>query len=341
MAGAEPLIRSTSLEGLDALLRTRFGCALGLLSAAVGIDPALKPDIVTHVPLRRFADLLELAAERTREECLGLAFAEFSPRGASGVLGYLVAHAPDLRTCIQCISRYVRLQIDALELDFVEEGGLARLTWRFDTSFIGPRKQLTEFVMALFVRRARQQFGEDWSPVGAWFEYREPRSLEGYHRIFGRQLRFDAGSNVLITRADLLSRRSATADNRLFKVLRRAAEKELEEVAQTSDVVAQVGKRIVEQLPIEGIDLVRAAGAMDMSVRQLQGRLRRHGTSFEAELGHVRRRLADRYLRETDMSMTDIALMLGFSELSSFTRAARTWFGMPPSAYRMQLRKAG
>ena len=108
-----------------------------------------------------------------------------------------------------------------------------------------------------------------------------------------------------------------------------------------TDIVARVSEKIVTDLPLRGIDLAAAALALNMSSRQLQARLKGKGTTFEAVLSQVRRRLASRYLSDSDMPLTDIAFMLGFSELSSFTRAARQWFGMPPSQYREELRKGG
>ena len=66
--------------------------------------------------------------------------------------------------------------------------------------------------------------------------------------------------------------------------------------------------------------------------------MKKHNTTFEDEVGRVRRSLAERYLRDSNMPLTEIALLLGFSELSAFTRAARGWFGMPQQQQRQQQR---
>ena len=339
MKGVEPLIRSVSLDGLAPLLKSRYGVSLQDLLGETGIDLGPIEDPASHISMRRYAALLELAAERVREDCFGLEFAQAFPRGAAGVVAYLFFNAPDLRTCVACISRFTRLHMDALEFAFSEAEGLAHLTWSYDGSLLGPRKQLTEFLMALCIHRFRGLLGDEWTPLSAEFEYRQPDCLERYHALFGPHLMFDAGHNRLIIRGNVLAHRSKSADKRLFELLKAVAEKELAQHADATDLLAQLGEKIVEQLPLDGIDLERVATAMGLSSRQLQGRLRRRATSFEAELGNVRRRMADRYLRETDMSMTDIALMLGFSELSSFTRAVRGWFGMPPTSYREQARR--
>lgn len=340
MSGAEPLIRATALLGLDEVLaRAPRPVSLDDLLAEVGIEGGLPRE--AGIELRLYCQLLEIASERSGIECFGLAFAEAYPLKGAGVLGYLIFNAPDLRTFVRCLARYARLQIEAMVIELEEGDGVARLTWNYDASLIGPRRLLTEFVMALFVKRARQIFDEDWLPLAGEFEYRPPSNTAEYHPVFGRSLRFEARRNALTFRSDILSRRSLRGDEHLFEILRKSAERELEDYAKSTDIVARVSEQIVEALPLQGIDLASAAEALDMTPRQLQARLKDKDTSFEAELGQVRRRLAMRYLRDTDMAMTDIALLLGFSELSSFTRAARQWFGMPPSQYRDELRRRG
>ena len=341
MSGSGPQIRASCLAGLAELLIGTYGINIEPLLDEVSIEHGALVDETRTFPLHRFAQLLELASERTGEECFGMAFADIYPRGASGVLGYLIMSSPDLRTAVTCLRRFARLQLEGVDLDLEEQGGLAHLTWNYGTTVMGPRRQLTEFFMALFSARARQMLGNEWALVSAEFDYREPNHVEKYYEVFSRQLRFEADRNRIVVRSDILSRANAEADRGLYKILRKVADRELDELKATSDLLACLGEKIVEQLPLEGIDLEGAAAALQLSTRQLQSHLKRRGTTFEAELSRVRERLATHYLHDTDMAMTEIALMLGFSELSSFTRAARSWYGMPPTAYREQARRSG
>ena len=78
------------------------------------------------------------------------------------------------------------------------------------------------------------------------------------------------------------------------------------------------------------------AKAMRISSRTLQRRLQDENRSFHEVLEDVRRNLAERYLAKTDISLTDVAGLLGFSDQSSFTRAAHRWFDTSPSKIRAQ-----
>ena len=74
--------------------------------------------------------------------------------------------------------------------------------------------------------------------------------------------------------------------------------------------------------------------ALSLSPRSLQRRLGEASLKFQDLLDAVRRDLACVYLRDASLSALDVALLLGYAEQSSFTRAFRQWFGTTPSAWR-------
>jgi AraC-like DNA-binding protein len=71
-----------------------------------------------------------------------------------------------------------------------------------------------------------------------------------------------------------------------------------------------------------------------MSVRTLHRRLGDAGLNYHTLLDDVRRELADAWMNEEGRSLSEIAFMLGFSELSAFTRAHQRWTGTPPRRSR-------
>jgi AraC-like DNA-binding protein len=81
-----------------------------------------------------------------------------------------------------------------------------------------------------------------------------------------------------------------------------------------------------------GIEVV--ADHLSMSVRSLQMKLKEEGTSYQKILNSLRKNLAIAYLRETSVSKGEIAHMLGFSEISVFSRTFKKWTGKSPSEYQ-------
>jgi len=78
----------------------------------------------------------------------------------------------------------------------------------------------------------------------------------------------------------------------------------------------------------------KIAHDMRMSVRTLQRRLGESGTNYQAVLDEVRRDASRRLLANTDLDASEIAFLLGFEELNSFSRAFHGWEGATPSRWR-------
>ncbi len=74
-----------------------------------------------------------------------------------------------------------------------------------------------------------------------------------------------------------------------------------------------------------------------MSPRTLQRRLREESTSFQDVVDSVREELARITMANPKYSLGEVAYLLGFSEISAFTRAFKRWTGMTPSRWRDEL----
>lgn len=82
----------------------------------------------------------------------------------------------------------------------------------------------------------------------------------------------------------------------------------------------------------------RVAASLDQPVRTLQRRLAAEGTSIKEVLAQARLAGAQRLLRETELSVTEIGWMTGFSDTAHFSRRFRETLGTSPSAWREQER---
>ena len=263
MPGAGPRITSRAFVGFDDFLRTFPGTNVGLtqLLDELGTtrDPLGSPE---WFPLNTFASVLELAAKRTRDPCFGLHLSKIYPPGAAGIAGFILQSAPDLRTMTSCLARFARLWIEAVEIDYTEEDGIAEVTWKFGPELVAPHQQLTELSRALFVDRVRRFLVDTWRPQKMEFSYREPNCGRDYEHLFGRNLVFDAAADRLTAPAASFRRPTQTTQPLLFKTLYEIAEKELTALAPFDDSVTRLGKFIIDTVGLGGIDLGRAAAAI-------------------------------------------------------------------------------
>ena len=95
---------------------------------------------------------------------------------------------------------------------------------------------------------------------------------------------------------------------------------------------------LLSLLPEGGATVARVAEALHVSVRTLQRRLDSRGLTWQQVLDRSREELARHYLADRALTLSDIALLLGFSEQSAFTRAFRRWTGETPVQIRKRLR---
>lgn len=333
------MIRATMVAGLDDILRSA-GHNLDVNRLLDEIGSRAKPP--QDLRLNAYLLLLERIAELMRDPCFGLAFAKAFPVGAMKVFSYLVANAPELRTMVSCISRYAGLQIDALQVSFEEADEVGTITWRFGPQVTSPTKTMLEFCMSLFVDRLRMNSGSDWTPRAARFAYPDPRSTEAcrrsYAEMFGADLDFDVAVSSMTAPSAAFERPLKSADRKLFELMLEYADREMSAKMQVTSSAETVASVLIDSLPLQQVNLESVAATMKRTPRQLQEDLRKEGTNFEAVLVEVRRRLAESYLKTSTRSMTEIAMMLGFSEQSAFTRAVKSWYGIPPTELRSRLR---
>jgi AraC-like DNA-binding protein len=195
-------------------------------------------------------------------------------------------------------------------------------------------------MMACLLLRLRSVAGANWQPISVEVEYRDLGCPELVRRVFGPKITYNARRNAIQVDARTLDREIASSDARLHMLMRALGDRLLEEcLTEPNDIVARTRKEIASRLEMGEVTLESIADRLKTAPRTLQTRLSQADATFEGILNDTRRALAVHYLRDTDLLMTEIAFLLGFSELSAFTRAAQRWFGTPPSTYRQQMRK--
>ena len=107
--------------------------------------------------------------------------------------------------------------------------------------------------------------------------------------------------------------------------------------SSNTDLIANVSRMISLSLANGSSSIVDIAAAMNLSQRTLQRKLGDKKTSYSALLDSVRFSMANQYLKNTYYRLTDIALLLGYSNLSSFSRAYFRYAGMYPMEVRKRI----
>ena len=107
---------------------------------------------------------------------------------------------------------------------------------------------------------------------------------------------------------------------------------------QPDNIISQVKAVIIEQLSCGKVTEEDIAGQLNMSKRKLQLKLAQEGVRYKALLDEIRSNMAQVYLRANNHCLSEIAFLLGFSEVSSFSRAFKRWSGVSPGQYQKNLK---
>ena len=120
----------------------------------------------------------------------------------------------------------------------------------------------------------------------------------------------------------------------MYRQLTDQAERYLRSLYSQDDIAGELKRKLAELLARGEANADAACRALRLSRRTLQRRLKAEKTSFKHVLEEVRKVLAINYLNDKRLKSFDIALLLGYSNLSSFTTAFKSWYDLPPAQYR-------
>lgn len=122
----------------------------------------------------------------------------------------------------------------------------------------------------------------------------------------------------------------------MYRQLTEQAEKYLRSLYQQDNIAGELKRKLADLLARGEANADAACRVLQLSRRTLQRRLKAEKTSFQKILNEVRAELAVKYLEDARLKSLEIAMLLGYSSLSSFTTAFKSWYDMPPAAYRQK-----
>lgn len=167
-----------------------------------------------------------------------------------------------------------------------------------------------------------------------------PADVRPYQDFFGGEVLFNAPVTRLAFDHSYLTLPLRKSDPALAELLDKQAEQLLQQVSQVPAAVDAWRRTLVPLIREGSTSLAALAKAHHSSPRTLQRRLSEQGTSFQQLLDDTRRHLAEGHLKDAKLDLAEIALLLGYSEQSAFTRAFRAWTGLPPAQWRKQHRRS-
>jgi len=314
------------------------GADVPALLAAAELSPEQLQEEDAFLPVRKVARLFNEAARLTGDAHFGLHMAELTQhQRSSDVLDYAWRNSPTLGEGLRRAIRYHALLQTALEMRLEIDGTLARVLLRPVPGFTPTHHGVESLLTSLFLR-AKKELGDAFRLQRVGFMHATPEDITEHSRIFQAPVLFSQPHASLVFDRALLELPLAKADPALAQLLDRLLVPLGLDAAEPLRFTDRVRRHIAEQMQGQCPAVEDIAARMHMSPRTLQRRLQDEGSGYQELLNDVRRELALHHLGEKEKSISEVAFLLGFSEVSTFHRAFKRWSGQTPAEFRRQRR---
>ena len=287
-----------------------------------------------EISLRGFVSALEFIADTGRCRDFGWQAGKLFDVTHLGDLGKAVSCAPTLGAALQVFARYLRLVQSTSEITFNVDGHQLVLSYRILDPGIWPRCQDAEFTISLLCAIIRGCLGDDWRPLYVGFEHQSGSDASARNHELGVACAYGCDVNTIVLPERALDAampcRCQAEWPGVFARLNEAVARR----DRSRPLRARVRSAILSEL---GHGLPRRdsiASRLGLSPRTLHRRLDAEGTSYGTILNDCRASLGQFLLQNADRPLSQIALDLGYSDYTAFSRAFRASCGQTPKAFR-------
>jgi AraC-like DNA-binding protein len=334
-SGSTRMVRVGPVHGVPALLRD-FGVDAAAVVAAAGLDMRDLADPEDLIPFRSACLLLARCVGATGCQHFGLLLGRTGGSVALGLVGLASRNQPDVRSALTLLVECLRVHDQGGGVTFAQEGGLVRLGYVIFEQDAPARDQVLDLAVTIGLSHLRHVCGAGWSPAQITLQRRRPADPRPWLSHLRAPVEFDAEQSSIVFTDDWLDRPVEEAD----PVLRRILEEQLRQAeAHLRTALSDEIERVVKPMLGSRSSVERAARLLGVNRRTLARRLAREDTSFREVQQRARFSTAKDMLSGTDMPLAEIAIVLGYSDASAFTRAFHRWSGTSPSAWRRTARE--
>ncbi len=327
----------TATGGISRLAYARAkeaGVDLPLLLKKAGLTLHQIEDPGAQLKVRDQISFLNLVATALGDDLLGFHLAQSPDLRELGLLYYVAASSDMLSTALQRAARYSLIINQGVSIRYIDAKDIV-----IDFQYVGvsrhsDRHQI-EFFMTVLVRLCRQLTGRRLTPARVRFTHRRDSICSEFSEFFDCDVEFGMTVDEVAFSPTIKQMPVVSADPYLNNLLVAYSEEALSRrPTNRGSFRSSVENAIVPLLPHGKVRSSEIASRLGVSQRTLARRLTFEGVTFSDVLERLRSELAERYLAEADLSISQIAWLLGYQEASALTHAFKRWTGKTPREVR-------
>ncbi|PHO04885.1 hypothetical protein CSC82_05005 [Rhodobacteraceae bacterium 4F10] len=299
--------------------------------ARAGLPLALIDNQDSQIPMQQMISLFTHASVELGDRLFGLRVGQSMTPGSYGLWTNYATEAPTLYEAIYRLhkTRGVHQNMGAMRVHTQNQHAI----WTYEHPMMreADGRVHADHILPVMLSIVRLYLGSDWQPDWVQFFYPQDKNTRGLSETLNCECRYGGhGVAVAIPRDLLWKPRKMALGRPLTKTDVFAEANARDKNAGIESLEGVASMRLLDgQTDISGM-----AEIVGCSTRSLQRELEGMGLTYRKLLDRVRYKKSSSLLRETELSITEVAFQIGYSDPAHFSRAFKRWTGRSPQAYR-------
>ena len=300
-------------------------------------------DIIKHAKIDLNKPIQEIDTPRiidniynyTKDEALMVKLGQRVDVTYFGSFGFALMSCSSFSEAIKLINRYQLLLGTGINLNVLSDSHNPQYTLRVSISILSnlQKKLLTELIISQSIYLLRIITNNDKLKFTISFQHEGINNKELYESILKCNVKFNQLHNEISVPIDLSKEKLVSANSAVHIIYEEQCERLLRDLNKVENFSAAT-RRILLQAGDDLPDIKEIAFKLHMSESTLRRRLKEESSSYRIICDEVRDVLAKKYLISTNLTISDIAMLLNYSEAASFRRAFIRWNKVTPNDYR-------
>jgi len=268
---------------------------------------------------------------------IGLLMAEKYRAQDLGIYGLVIQTSINFHQATINAARFIPLAAGYSETDLTITDTEYRLRVRDCQTLPGTHRMIIDEIICGYHSVFSHLVDQPIVPLRVTVDYPKPEHPECYRDFFGCSVQFSAEHSEIIYPRAYGGLPFKYYDKEANEACTLRCESLLERLREAEDIMADRVRKNLLQLNSNRRNAEEVAKRLHISARHLRRMLHEEGSSFQEVLDEVRYALAKNYLTQTQLSIDQVAPLMGYSETSNFRRAFKKWSGVSPTEYRNQI----
>ena len=318
----------------------KVASAAGIDAAAVLLGSGIQPDVVPsaddHVELEGYLEVWRRTMALMPDAAFPVRVASAFKLEDNEIFGFLAMSCETIGQAFDRTLAYSALYCSGARWERQEDAEASRMIWYpwpGDRDDIGYRSA-NDYAVADMVNAVRRLGRGAPSPVAVRLAHRAPAVTSGFTEYYGVEPTFGAPLHELVYAAGLPDLPIISFNSRLRDYFDQECRRLVEKMGSGTSLVDQVRKKLIGVMDGGETSIEAMAKKLGMSARSLQRHLADEGTRYNDLLAQIRAEFAKRYLSRGNISASEVAYLIGFTEPPAFFKAFKRWTGMTPTEFQ-------